>query len=160
MPSADSTSAPASFNNDGDPDALTAPIAAVQLNDGSRVHEDYLVHARAARKLPGEGELDISALLQAVDRTGFTGPWCVEVNTPEFRSLAVDDAAHRTAAAASGALDAAGCCASGDAAVGKVVPAAASVPDPCETGSAGRQDRQQGRDVGALELLGTQTLAS
>jgi hypothetical protein len=45
---------------------LTGPIAAVQLNDGSRVHEDYLVHARAARKLPGKGELNISALLHAV----------------------------------------------------------------------------------------------
>jgi sugar phosphate isomerase/epimerase len=96
------------YNNGGDPDALTGPVAAVQLNDGPRVYEDYLVHARAARQLPGEGELDITALLQAVHRTGFTGPWCVEVNTPEFRSLPVDEAARRAAATASAALDIAG----------------------------------------------------
>lgn len=96
------------FNNGGDPDALTGPITAVQLNDGPRVHSDYLVHARAARRLPGDGELDVTGLLRAVLRTGFTGPWCVEVNTPEFRALPVDEAARRAAGSASAALDAAG----------------------------------------------------
>src|ERR1700733_10009266 len=67
------------FNNGGDPDALTGPIAAVQLNDGPRVHGDCLRHARAARRLPGQGELDVEGLLRAVLRTGFAGPWCVEV---------------------------------------------------------------------------------
>ena len=33
---------------------------------GPRVYEDYLVHARAARQLPGEGGPDLTALLQAV----------------------------------------------------------------------------------------------
>jgi len=79
----------------------------VQLNDGPRVHGDHLRHARAARRLPGEGELDVVGLLGAVLRTGFTGPWCIEVNTPEFRALPVDEAARRAAAAASAALDAA-----------------------------------------------------
>jgi sugar phosphate isomerase/epimerase len=96
------------FNNGGDPDALTGPIAAVQLNDGPRVHGDYLLHARAARRLPGEGELDVTGLLRAVLRTGYTGPWCVEVNTPEFRALPVDEAARRAAATTSAALVAAG----------------------------------------------------
>jgi sugar phosphate isomerase/epimerase len=96
------------FNNGGDPDTLEGPIVAVQLNDGRRVHGDFLVEARAARRLPGEGELDVTGLLQAVLRTGFSGPWCVEVNTPEFRALPVDEAPHRAAAAASAALDAAG----------------------------------------------------
>jgi sugar phosphate isomerase/epimerase len=95
------------FNNGGTPETVTGPIAAVQLNDGPRVHEDYLRHARAARRLPGEGELDVAGLLRAVLRTGFTGPWCVEVNTPEFRALPVDEAARRAATAASAALDAA-----------------------------------------------------
>ena len=40
------------FNNGGTPDAVTGPIAAVQLNDGPRVHADFLRHARAARRLP------------------------------------------------------------------------------------------------------------
>lgn len=96
------------FNNGGDPDTLTGPIAAVQLNDGPRVHGDYLVHARAARRLPGHGELDVIGLIRAVLRTGFTGPWCVEVNTPEFRALPVDEAARQAAAAALLVLDAAG----------------------------------------------------
>jgi sugar phosphate isomerase/epimerase len=95
------------FNNGGTPETVTWPIAAVQLNDGLRVHEDYLRHARADRRLPGEGELDVVGLLRAVLRTGFTGPWCVEVNTPEFRAVPVDEAARRAATAASAALDAA-----------------------------------------------------
>jgi sugar phosphate isomerase/epimerase len=95
------------FHNGGTPETVTGPIAAVQLNDGPRVHEDYLRHARAARRLPGEGELDVAALLRAVVRTGFNGPWCVEVNTPEFRALPVNEAARRAATAASAALDAA-----------------------------------------------------
>ena len=86
---------------------MTGPVAAVQLNDGLRVHADYLRHARADRRLPGEGELDVVGLLRAVLRTGFTGPWCVEVNTPEFRAVPVDEAARRAATAASAALDAA-----------------------------------------------------
>jgi sugar phosphate isomerase/epimerase len=96
------------YNNGGDPDALVAPITAVQLNDGPRVHEDYLLHARAARRLPGDGELDVAALVRAVLRTGFIGPWCVEVNTPEFRALPVDEAARRAADTAAAVLDAAG----------------------------------------------------
>jgi sugar phosphate isomerase/epimerase len=95
-------------HNGGTPEAVSGPIVAVQLNDGPRVHEDYLRHARAARRLPGEGELDVVGLLRAVLGTGFTGPWCVEVNTPEFRALPVDEAARRAATAASAALDAAG----------------------------------------------------
>jgi sugar phosphate isomerase/epimerase len=95
------------FNNGGTPETVTEPVAAVQLNDGLRVHADYLRHARADRRLPGEGELDVVGLLRAVLRTGFTGPWCVEVNTPEFRAVPVDEAARRAATAASAALDAA-----------------------------------------------------
>jgi sugar phosphate isomerase/epimerase len=96
------------YNNGGDPDTLTGPVAAVQLNDGPRVHQDFLVHARAARRLPGDGELDVAGLVRAVLRTGFTGPWCVEVNTPEFRVLPIDEAARRAAETASAVLDAAG----------------------------------------------------
>jgi sugar phosphate isomerase/epimerase len=96
------------YNNGGDPAALTGPIAAVQLNDGPRVHADYLVHARATRMLPGEGNLDVVGLVRAVLRAGFTGPWCVEVNTPQLRALPVDEVASRAAAAASAVLAAAG----------------------------------------------------
>jgi sugar phosphate isomerase/epimerase len=84
-----------------------AGIAAVQLNDGPRVHGDFLRHARAARRLPGRGELDVVGLVRAVQATGFAGPWCVEVNTPDFRALPVEVAAKAAADAALTVLDAA-----------------------------------------------------
>ena len=84
-----------------------AGVVAVQLNDGPRVHADFLQHARAARRLPGCGELDVVGLVQAVRATGFGGPWCVEVNTPEFRDLPVKEAALAAADAAMSVLDAA-----------------------------------------------------
>jgi sugar phosphate isomerase/epimerase len=84
-----------------------AGVAAVQLNDGPRVHADFLRHARAARRLPGSGELDVVGLIRAVHAAGFTGPWCVEVNTPEFRELPVEAAAKVAADAALTVLDAA-----------------------------------------------------
>jgi sugar phosphate isomerase/epimerase len=95
------------WNGGADLDLLTGPPAAVQLNDGPLVHEDFLRHARAARMLPGEGDLDVTGLVRAVHATGFDGPWCVEVNTPDFRALPVDEAAKRAVAAATAVLDAA-----------------------------------------------------
>ncbi|QJY46277.1 sugar phosphate isomerase/epimerase family protein [Pseudonocardia broussonetiae] len=95
-------------HNGGEPAALTGPVAAVQLNDGPRVHADFLAHARATRRLPGEGDLDVVGLVRAVLRAGFTGPWCVEVNTPQLRALPVEEAARRAAAAATAVLAAAG----------------------------------------------------
>ena len=86
----------------------TAGITAVQLNDGRLVHDDFQRHARAQRQLPGEGELDVVGVIQAVVRAGFTGPYCVESNTPELRNLSVAEAARRAADAATGVLRSAG----------------------------------------------------
>jgi sugar phosphate isomerase/epimerase len=100
------------YNGGATPDTLVdlpgAGVVAVQLNDGPRVHADFLHHARAARRLPGEGELDVVGLVRAVQATGFPGPWCVEVNTPEFRELPIEVAARAAADAARRVLDAAG----------------------------------------------------
>lgn len=85
-----------------------AGIAAVQLNDGPLVHEDHLTAARTRRALPGRGDLDVVGLVRGVRSAGFDGPWCVEVNTPEFRALPVDEAARQAAAAARAVLRAAG----------------------------------------------------
>jgi sugar phosphate isomerase/epimerase len=71
------------------------------------VDGDFLQHARATRRLPGQGDLDVVGLVRAVQATGFAGPWCVEVNTPEFRSLPADVAAKAAADAALTVLDAA-----------------------------------------------------
>ena len=105
------------FYNGGDhPDQLTelpnAGITGVQLNDGPLVHENFLQHARAERQLPGEGELDVVGLIHAVRRAGFTGPYCVESNTPEFRNLPVAEAARSAADAATSVLRSAGVLAS------------------------------------------------
>jgi sugar phosphate isomerase/epimerase len=99
------------YNTGAVPDVLVdlpgAGIVAVQLNDGLLVHDDFLAHARADRRLPGDGELDVVGLIRAVRNTGFTGPYCVEVNTPEFRALPVHEAAGRAADSATGVLRAA-----------------------------------------------------
>jgi sugar phosphate isomerase/epimerase len=104
------------YNGGGHPDQLvdlpTAGITGVQLNDGPLVHENFQQHARAERQLPGEGELDVVGLILAVRRAGFTGPYCVESNTPEFRNLPVAEAAHRAADTATGVLRSAGVMAS------------------------------------------------
>ena len=81
-----------------------AGIAAVQLNDGPLVHADFLHHARTGRALPGQGDLDVVGLIRAVRAVGFDGPWCVEVNTPEFRALPVGEAAQQAADAAHAVL--------------------------------------------------------
>ena len=104
------------YNGGGDPGVLVdlpaAGITGFQLNDGPLVHENFLHHARAERRLPGEGELDVVGLIRAARRAGFTGPYCVEANTPEFRALPVHEAARRAADSATGVLRAAGVLAS------------------------------------------------
>ena len=54
---------------------------------------DFLVKSRRGRLLPGDGELDVTGLIASVHQVGFDGPYCVEVNTPEFRALPVGAAA-------------------------------------------------------------------
>jgi sugar phosphate isomerase/epimerase len=75
-------------------------VAAVQLNGGYRVHENLLAYARSTRRLPGDGDLDGEGFIRAVRAAGFTGPWCVEVNYPEFRELDAASAASGSIAAA------------------------------------------------------------
>ena len=104
------------YNGGGHPEQLvdlpTAGITGVQLNDGPLVHANFQQHARAERQLPGEGELDVVGLINAVRRAGFTGPYCVESNTPEFRNLPVAEAARRAADTATSVLRSAGVLAS------------------------------------------------
>ena len=89
-------------------DLPAAVITGFQLNDGPLVHENFLQHARAERHLPGEGDLDVVGVIRAERRAGFTGPYCVEANTPEFRNLPVAEAARRAADAATSVLRSAG----------------------------------------------------
>jgi sugar phosphate isomerase/epimerase len=79
-------------------------IVAVQLNDGRLVHGDFLTEARAARLLPGDGELDVAGLLACLGEIGFSGAFCVEVGYPEYRALPVRDMADLAFAKATQAL--------------------------------------------------------
>jgi sugar phosphate isomerase/epimerase len=82
-------------------------ITAFQLNDGplrTTTSGTMLAQAPPTR----EGELDVVGLIRAVRGAGFTGPYCVESNTPELRNLPVAEAARRAADAAAGVLRLAG----------------------------------------------------
>jgi sugar phosphate isomerase/epimerase len=74
-------------------DATT--VAAVQLNDGPRVYENFLWNARNTRLLPGEGDLDVSGFISALTCIGYDGPFGIESSYPAFRQLDVDEAAAR-----------------------------------------------------------------
>lgn len=87
-----------------DLDLMASRVVAVQLNDGSRVTEDYLTHARAARRLPGEGELDVVALVADLRAIGFDGPWCVEASDDAIRSDPLERTARRAHDAAAAVL--------------------------------------------------------
>ena len=70
-------------------------VAAVQLNDGPRVHDNFLWNARNTRLLPGEGDLDVRGFVTALKSIGYDGPFGIESSYPEFRQLDVDEAAAR-----------------------------------------------------------------
>lgn len=87
------------YNTGSTTEYLTAldvtTIAAVQLNDGTRVHDNYLWNARNARLLPGEGDLDVRGFITALETIGYDGTYSIESNYPELRELDVTEAAVR-----------------------------------------------------------------
>jgi sugar phosphate isomerase/epimerase len=70
-------------------------VAAVQLNDGPRVHDNFLWNARNTRLLPGEGDLDVRGFVSTLMSIGYDGPFGIESSYPEFRQLDVGEAAAR-----------------------------------------------------------------
>src|SRR5439155_22501861 len=61
-------------------------IAAVELNDGaSHAHESLWDDAVENRMLCGEGEFDIRGFLRAIARTGYSGPYGVDIIGIEHR---------------------------------------------------------------------------
>ena len=70
-------------------------VAAVQLNDGPRVHDNFLWNARNTRLLPGEGDLDVGGFVTALKSIGYDGPFGIESSYPEFRQLDAEEAAAR-----------------------------------------------------------------
>lgn len=88
-----------------DLDLLAGRVTAVQLNDGLRVTENFLAHARAARRLPGEGDLEVASLISDLRKIGFDGVWCVESSDDSLRSDPLERTARRAHDAARAVLD-------------------------------------------------------
>lgn len=57
----------------------------VQLADAPLIEMDLLYWSRHFRNMPGEGDLDISAFMQAVAATGYDGPISLEIFNDQFR---------------------------------------------------------------------------
>jgi sugar phosphate isomerase/epimerase len=61
-------------------------VVSVELNDGTleapwSLHEDTINH----RRLCGEGEFDVKGFIQALCKTGYDGPWGIEVLSEDLR---------------------------------------------------------------------------
>ncbi|HEY1595131.1 MAG TPA: sugar phosphate isomerase/epimerase [Thermoleophilaceae bacterium] len=64
----------------------------VELSDGQYEDmEDTLDEVINHRKLPGEGEFDIAAYVDACIEAGYEGPWGVEVLSEELRNLPIEE---------------------------------------------------------------------
>ncbi|MYG28294.1 MAG: sugar phosphate isomerase/epimerase and 4-hydroxyphenylpyruvate domain-containing protein, partial [Boseongicola sp. SB0677_bin_26] len=57
----------------------------VQLADAPRIEMDLLYWSRHFRNMPGEGDLDVRAFMQAVAATGYDGPISLEIFNDQFR---------------------------------------------------------------------------
>lgn len=57
----------------------------VQLADAPRIDMDLLYWSRHFRNMPGEGDLAITAFMQAVMATGYSGPISLEIFNDQFR---------------------------------------------------------------------------
>jgi sugar phosphate isomerase/epimerase len=68
-------------------------IVAVEFNDGYvETQLSFLEETINLRKLPGEGEFDITGWVEAVRAAGFTGPWGLEILSEEYRRFEPEEA--------------------------------------------------------------------
>lgn len=65
-------------------------LIGVELNDGALAGSPLHDPARA-RRFCGEGDFDISGFVGAVRKTGYTGPWAVEVFSRELAELPLEE---------------------------------------------------------------------
>ena len=80
----------------------------VQLNDGPLAPETDLVEATLhERRLPGDGEFDLTGLVSVLDAIGADAPYGVEVFSDELHALSPADAAQRAAIATRRVIEAA-----------------------------------------------------
>lgn len=67
-------------------------IVSVELNDGTFVapwslHEDTINH----RRFCGEGEFDVKGFVKCIRKTGYAGPWGIEVLSQELRQKPLEE---------------------------------------------------------------------
>jgi sugar phosphate isomerase/epimerase len=67
-------------------------IVGVELNDGTFVapwslHEDTINH----RRFCGEGEFDVRGFVECIRKTGYAGPWGIEVLSEELRQVPLQE---------------------------------------------------------------------
>ena len=72
-------------------------LVGVEINDGTfeapwSLHEDTINH----RRLCGEGEFDIRSFIESVRKTGYQGPWGIEVLSQELRTKPLDELTQRS----------------------------------------------------------------
>lgn len=72
-------------------------LVGVELNDGTfeapwSLHEDTINH----RRLCGEGEFDVRGFIECVRKTGYHGPWGIEVLSQELRTKSLDELTQRS----------------------------------------------------------------
>ena len=75
----------------------TQYVLGVELNDGTfeapwSLHEDTINH----RRLCGEGEFDIKNFIDSVERTGYRGPYGIEVLSEELRQKSLEELTTRS----------------------------------------------------------------
>jgi sugar phosphate isomerase/epimerase len=68
-------------------------IVGVELNDGTFVapwslHEDTINH----RRFCGEGEFDVKGFVECIRKTGYAGPWGIEVLSEDLRRMPLQEA--------------------------------------------------------------------
>lgn len=71
-------------------------VISVELNDGTfqcpwSLHEDTVNH----RRFCGEGEFDVRGFIRAMQKTGYQGPWGIEVLSEELRKQPLADVVPR-----------------------------------------------------------------
>ncbi|MGB2890388.1 MAG: sugar phosphate isomerase/epimerase [Candidatus Acidiferrales bacterium] len=72
-------------------------LLAVELNDGTfkapwSLHEDTVNH----RRLCGEGEFDIGSFIDCLQKTGYAGPYGIEVLSEELRQKSLEELTTRS----------------------------------------------------------------
>jgi sugar phosphate isomerase/epimerase len=64
----------------------------IELSDGQREDmEDPIAETTRFRKLPGEGEFDITGYIEVAQDIGYEGPWGIEVLSDALRELPIEE---------------------------------------------------------------------